>query len=175
MPAYDSNFSALPALAAASPAAASPAVISPAAAGPAASIHAAQAQAQAESGESVFSELLDIINPLQHLPVIGTLYRAVTGEHLDSFARVAGDALYGGLWGAVGAAADVVFEAVTGKSAEDTVLAWFDSSGQADGAGTGDVAATDPPRVTGETAQRALYAYRRGTALTGMPVTIALD
>lgn len=79
----------------------------------------------ADHGESFFSELWDIINPLQHLPVIGMAYRAITGQHMDGFARVAGDALYGGLWGAGAAVADEAFEAITGKSAEDTVLAWL--------------------------------------------------
>jgi hypothetical protein len=77
--------------------------------------------------EGFFHHLLDIINPLQHLPVIGTIYRAITGEHIGAVERIAGDTLYGGLWGAVSSVADVAFEGLTGKSAEDTVLAWFKS------------------------------------------------
>jgi hypothetical protein len=79
-----------------------------------------------------FHHLLDVVNPLQHLPVIGTVYRAVTGEHIGPVEKVAGDALYGGLWGAISAVADLAFEGITGKSVEDTVLGWFknDSSGQ---------------------------------------------
>lgn len=88
---------------------------------------AAASQADDTDGDGgFFSELWDIINPLQHLPVIGMAYRAITGEKMDGFARVAGDALYGGLWGAIGAVADEAFEAITGRSAEDTVLAWLD-------------------------------------------------
>lgn len=75
--------------------------------------------------EDFFDHLLDVINPFQHLPVIGTLYRAQTGDKMGSVEKIAGDALYGGLWGAVTAVADVAFEAITGKSVEDTVLAWF--------------------------------------------------
>lgn len=77
--------------------------------------------------ESFFHHLLDVINPLQHLPVIGTIYRAITGEHIGAAERIAGDTLYGGLWGAVSSIADVAFEGITGKSAEDTVLSWFKS------------------------------------------------
>ncbi len=183
----------------------------PAAALPALPPAAAQAGGAAGHGGSFFSELLDIINPLQHLPVIGTIYRALTGEHVDTFARVAGDTLYGGVWGAATAVADVAFEAITGKSAEDTVLAWFDSSDDGPKVAanmpvphlaaphltapkTGPIAAAPPPMpdqpltatadpppagltafsgalsargVTGETAQRALYAYRRSVSLTG--------
>jgi len=77
--------------------------------------------------ESFFHHLWDVINPLQHLPVIGTIYRAITGEHLDPVEKIAGDTLYGGLWGAVSSIADVAFESITGKSFEDTALALFKS------------------------------------------------
>ncbi|HEY1877520.1 MAG TPA: hypothetical protein VGG66_08615 [Rhizomicrobium sp.] len=77
--------------------------------------------------EGFFHHLLDVVNPLQHLPVIATIYRAITGEHIGAVERIAGDTLYGGLWGAVSSVADVAFEGITGKSVEDTVLSWFKS------------------------------------------------
>jgi hypothetical protein len=77
-----------------------------------------------------FHNLLDIINPLQHLPVIGTLYRAITGSHIGIPEKIAGDALYGGVWGAVSGVADAAFEAVTGKDFGSTVLALFQGSHQ---------------------------------------------
>lgn len=83
-------------------------------------------------GESVFHRLLDIVNPLQHLPVVGTIYRAATGEHIGPIEKIAGDGLYGGIWGAVTAAADVAFEQITGKSVEDTMLAWVKGGGGRD-------------------------------------------
>ncbi len=76
-------------------------------------------------GESFFHHILDVINPLQHLPVVGTIYRAMTGERIGPIEKIAGDALYGGAWGAATAAADVAFESITGKSVEDTALAWL--------------------------------------------------
>jgi hypothetical protein len=72
-----------------------------------------------------FHNLLDIINPLEHLPIIGTIYRAITGTHIGIPEKIAGDALYGGLWGAVSGVADAAFEAVTGKDFGSTVLALF--------------------------------------------------
>lgn len=85
------------------------------------------AKADTPQDEGFFHHLLDVVNPLQHLPVIGTIYRAITGEHIGTVEKIAGDTLYGGLWGAVSSIADVAFESVTGKSMEDTVLAWFKS------------------------------------------------
>src|SRR5580698_4111685 len=75
--------------------------------------------------EGFFHHLLDVVNPLQHLPVIGTIYRAITGEHIGPVEKIAGDTLYGGLWGAVSSVADVAFEGIAGKSVEDTVLSWL--------------------------------------------------
>ncbi len=84
----------------------------------------ASAPASDSDHESFFHHILDVVNPLQHLPVVGTIYRAITGEHIGPIEKIAGDGLYGGVWGAVTAAADVAFESITGKSVEDTVLAW---------------------------------------------------
>ena len=90
---------------------------------------APQADAKSPSKSSdwdfSFHNLLDIINPLEHLPIIGTLYRAITHTHIGIPERIAGDALYGGLWGAVSGVADAAFEAVTGKDFGSTVLAFF--------------------------------------------------
>jgi hypothetical protein len=85
------------------------------------------ADTPAQPHEGFFHHLLNVVNPLQHLPVIGTIYRAITGEHLDPVERIAGDTLYGGLWGAVSSIADVAFEGLTGRSFEDTALALFKS------------------------------------------------
>ena len=72
-----------------------------------------------------FDNLLDVINPLQHLPVIGTLYRAITHDQIATPEKIAGDTLFGGLWGFVSSVADTAFEAITGKNFGDTVLALF--------------------------------------------------
>ena len=74
-------------------------------------------------GGITFGDVLDIVNPLQHLPVIGTLYRAITGDQIKTFPKIAGDTLYGGVMGFAGSIADTVFEKITGHSFGDTVLA----------------------------------------------------
>jgi hypothetical protein len=78
-----------------------------------------------ETGFS-FHDLLDIVNPLQHIPVVSTLYRAITGDHIKTFPKIAGDTLFGGLVGFVSSVADTIFEKITGKSVGDTVLAWVE-------------------------------------------------
>ena len=86
---------------------------------------AAKPAAPAEHSGFSFHDFLSIINPLQHLPVIGTLYRAITGDKIGVPEKIAGDALYGGLWGAVSGVADAAFQKITGKDFGETVLALF--------------------------------------------------
>jgi hypothetical protein len=154
----------------------------------------AAATPASKSGDWDFSfhNLLSIINPLQHLPVIGTLYRAITGDSIGRPEKIAGDTLYGGLWGAVASIADTAFEALTGKDVGDTVLAFF--TGHHSGATTAVASTATPPvqpqqpqpdasltaltlslsqkGIDSDTAQRALMAYRRSMALPG-PVLAA--
>ena len=49
-------------------------------------------------------ELLHGLNPLQHLPMIGMVYRAATGETIPTTMRVAGAGIFGGPLGMMGAA-----------------------------------------------------------------------
>jgi hypothetical protein len=139
--------------------------------------------------DTAFDDLLDIVNPLQHLPVIGTLYRAITGDTMGTVEKIAGDALYGGLWGAVGAVAETAFAAVTGKDFGSTVLAFAeDTLGFGHPDAPVRMAAQTPPApapvpvatsdgvlafgnalsekgVDNALAVRALYAYRRSQGL----------
>jgi hypothetical protein len=84
---------------------------------------AAQPVAAAKADESVFGfdDLIDIVNPLQHIPVISTLYKHLTGDKIGVPEKIAGDALYGGLVGFFCSVGDALFTAATGKSVGDTV------------------------------------------------------
>ena len=73
-------------------------------------------------GEVSFDDLLDLVNPLHHLPVIGTLYRKLTGDTIDGPARILGGLLYGGPVGFAAAAANAVAEEAGGQSAGDAVF-----------------------------------------------------
>jgi hypothetical protein len=103
------------------------AALSAPAASPPAAV-AVKAAAKSSEWDFSFHNLLQILNPLEHLPIVGTIYRAITGTHIGVPERIAGDALYGGLWGAVSGVADAAFEAITGKDFGSTVLALFTGS-----------------------------------------------
>ena len=72
-----------------------------------------------------FGDFLDTINPLQHLPIVGTIYRALTGDELAPGARLAGGALFGGPIGAATAVANLAVEEIAGQDIGATVLAAF--------------------------------------------------
>jgi hypothetical protein len=86
-----------------------------------------------------FSDVLDIVNPLQHLPVIGTLYRKLTHDEIGTPEKIMGDTLYGGVPGLISSVADTAFEKITGKNFADTALSLFD------GGDSGKLAASDLP------------------------------
>jgi len=75
-----------------------------------------------------FDDLLDAINPLQHLPIVGTIYRAITGDEISAPAKIAGDTLFGGIYGFLGALGSVAYEGITGESLEKTVLSLFEGT-----------------------------------------------
>ena len=70
-----------------------------------------------------FGAMLDIINPLQHIPIVATIYRAATGDTIGAGPRMVGGALFGGVVGLIAAAADAAVEGITGKDTGSHVLA----------------------------------------------------
>jgi hypothetical protein len=70
-----------------------------------------------------FHDILDALNPLQHIPIVSTIYREVTGDTLGNAARVVGDGLYGGVIGVIGGLLDVSVIEATGKDIGQNVMA----------------------------------------------------
>ncbi len=60
---------------------------------------AAAAPAAHAAQPGFFDHLLSELNPLQYLPVVGTIYRAVTGDTIPEPARFAGSLVVSGLTG----------------------------------------------------------------------------
>ncbi|RLL51526.1 hypothetical protein D8Y20_09030 [Mariprofundus sp. EBB-1] len=75
-----------------------------------------------------FWDIIDAINPLQHIPIISTIYRKITGDEMGYASRIAGDTLYGGVLGnmlssLVSAVANVFVDSTTGKDIGAHVMA----------------------------------------------------
>jgi len=75
-----------------------------------------------KNGDFSFHDVLDTLNPLQHLPVIGTLYRWITGDQPGDIARVFGDGIYGGPLGFATGMLNVAVKEDTGKDPGEMVL-----------------------------------------------------
>lgn len=93
------------------------------------------AQSESDGNSLGFWDLVDVVNPLQHLPVVGVLYRELTGDKISAPARIAGGLLFGGPLGMAASAADVGLEAISGETLGEHVMAWLE--GEPDGAPKG--------------------------------------
>lgn len=82
------------------------------------------ARKRAWKGDSFsFRDLIDIINPLQHLPVVSTLYRWVTGDAIGALPRIIGDGLYGGPIGLVTGLFNAAVKQESGKDVGEHMIA----------------------------------------------------
>jgi hypothetical protein len=72
-----------------------------------------------------FGDILDAVNPLQHIPLISTFYRESTGDDIAVAPRVMGSTLYFGPLGLVGALANVFVENNTGKDIGQHMASWI--------------------------------------------------
>ncbi len=77
-----------------------------------------------------FGDFLDLINPLQHIPIVGTLYRAATGDDISMGSSILGGGLFGGILGAGAAVVNAVIKEATGGEIVDHITAMF-SDGEA--------------------------------------------
>ncbi|NDC56256.1 MAG: hypothetical protein EBZ69_05550 [Alphaproteobacteria bacterium] len=100
-----------------------------------------------------FDDFIDMVNPLHHIPVVGDVYRSITGDQIKPVSRVMGAALFGGLPGAVGAIAKATYL----QANQPTQLANADPAGgvgekspiarTADAGGVEDVVASAAPSL----------------------------
>lgn len=68
-----------------------------------------------------FGDVLDAINPLNHIPIIGEF---IQGEsHISTAAQLAGGALFGGPIGLIASLANAIFTQATGHSVGGAVIA----------------------------------------------------
>ena len=76
-----------------------------------------------------FLDFLDVVNPLQHIPLVSTLYRSITGDEIDPGSRIAGSSLFGGPIGTVVALANVTIEQKTGQDIGTHMMALITERG----------------------------------------------
>ena len=127
-------------------------------------------------GSFSFKDLLDIINPLQHLPVIGSVYRYLTGDEPSGGARIVGDTIYGGPIGfGVGVVSTMLTDGDGRDLGERTLAAVF---GRRDDTGKPTAVAQAPsgsaPSAQAQNAQASPPAAVSGLSATpGAPTALA--
>jgi hypothetical protein len=65
-----------------------------------------------------FGDFIDVINPLQHIPIISSMYRKVSGDEIADAPKFVGAALYGGPLGLIAALGGFIIEAESRLSVE---------------------------------------------------------
>ena len=69
-----------------------------------------------------FGDLFDMVNPLHHIPVLGSIYRNFSGDTIRGPGQVIGGALYGGPLGAASSMINMLVEHDTGKDITNHAL-----------------------------------------------------
>lgn len=108
-----------------------------------------------------FGDVIDMINPLQHLPVIGMIYRELTGDTIKSFSSIIGGTIFGGPVGAVSSTVNAIVKDRTGRDIAENALAavGFDVGTPQDAR----------PEIVYETAAQSYDAARRNFAAKTVP------
>ncbi len=73
-----------------------------------------------------FKDVIDTINPLQHLPVVSAIYREITGDEPGAASRLVGAGLYGGPIGFVGELINCAIDDNTGKDIGGHAIAFLE-------------------------------------------------
>lgn len=125
-----------------------------------------------------WADLLDVINPLQHIPVVSSIYRAITGDEISAPARIMGDTLYGGPVGLIAGVVNAIAEETSGRDfGEMALAAVFGDDAPADTAIAQSRPAPGEPTETAQPAPAMAATAAAPVALStaaGSPVTMEL-
>lgn len=73
--------------------------------------------------EFSFGDVVDMINPLHHLPVIGMIYRNLTDDTIKPISNIIGGTIFGGPMGAVTSTVNAIIKNRTGRDIAENALA----------------------------------------------------
>lgn len=69
-----------------------------------------------------FGDVIDMVNPFHHLPVIGMFYRKFSGDTIKPFASIIGGTIFGGPVGAVSSTVNAIIKDRTGKDVAENAF-----------------------------------------------------
>lgn len=139
------------------------------------------AETKSEEGFSLFGkdgpsfgDIVDIVNPFQHIPLLSNIYRDMLGDTISPAARIAGSALFFGPIGAAFAVANVALQGATGKDAGDHMVAFMKEHGTPAETAVADAGAASKPDISDAKAETIPEATMETAAgATPAPVAIA--
>lgn len=115
-----------------------------------------------------FWDVLDVFNPLQHIPVVNSIYRELTGDTIKPGIKLVGGTLFGGGIGLAAASVDVAVEGFTGKDLGENAMAMIkgepDETGAAYAALSVTIDPSDPNAAELEAKAAAAREYLQKTA-----------
>ncbi|HEY0837688.1 MAG TPA: hypothetical protein VGE72_27480, partial [Azospirillum sp.] len=124
-----------------------------------------------QPGEMSFLDFLDVVNPLQHIPIVGTIYRSLTGDTIKPAQQVMGGMLWGGPLGAATSIFGAVVEQATGKNLEGHAMAALGFETDQHGVAVATAPPT-PAKATPETVAAAPLAAALPAELQAMPTSV---
>jgi hypothetical protein len=83
----------------------------------------------AQSEEFGFRDIIDMANPLHHIPIIGHIYREITGDEIKPIGQIIGGGIFGGPAGAATGLVSAIVEAETGEDVASNAMS-FVTKGQ---------------------------------------------
>ena len=116
-----------------------------------------------------FWDFVDIVNPLQHIPVVNTIYRELTGDTIKGVSRVIGGGLYGGVIGLVAGIGSAIVAETTGKDPGEHVLAMLTGSDDETPAPAGNTAIAEATPPTAAPAAEAAPAPASPPSASAQP------
>jgi hypothetical protein len=88
--------------------------------------------AMQDERELSFWDFLDLVNPLQHIPVVSTLYREITGDEISAPMRTLGGLLFAGPVGFVNGIVNGIVEEASGRDVGGNFFAFFNGGTEGD-------------------------------------------
>ncbi len=121
----------------------------------------------ANSDEFGFGDILDMVNPLHHIPLIGSLYRELTGDEIKPISKIIGGGVFGGASGAASGLVNVIIEEETGKDIAGNVMSMISGGDE----GSGKIVPDHPEKRLNHTIKRLVAG--ENTELPGSVIAFA--
>ncbi len=84
----------------------------------------------APGDEFSFGDIVDMVNPLHHIPVVGSIYREISGDNIKPISKIIGGGVFGGAAGAASGLVNVIIEEETGKDIPGNVMSFAFKDGE---------------------------------------------